>query len=96
MFKSDTDTDEEETDEYRDELIPVKDDYDIDVDKIEFKRKKIKGEGKCGVTKVNTHHNLLRIIGGVESPRGAWPWQVAVMNKFKVIYYFICFNHKVN
>ncbi|KAG8225007.1 hypothetical protein J437_LFUL006018 [Ladona fulva] len=45
----------------------------------------------CGVPLTNRtsflsfrrHQQALRIIGGRESVRGRWPWQVAVLNRFK-------------
>lgn len=38
----------------------------------------------CGRKMVRGPESLLRIIGGREASRGAWPWQVAVLNRFKV------------
>lgn len=36
----------------------------------------------CGIRRVKTSDKL-RILGGRVAPKGAWPWQVAVMNRFK-------------
>lgn len=36
--------------------------------------------------KKNSIPNMLRIIGGKTSRRGQWPWQVAILNRFKVTY----------
>lgn len=33
--------------------------------------------------------NMLKIIGGMETPRAKWPWHVALMNRFKVRTNFI-------
>lgn len=42
----------------------------------------------CGIPVVrdkrkNNVYNMLRIIGGKAARRGAWPWQVAILNRFK-------------
>lgn len=42
------------------------------------------GAEGCGVHNASfLHTNMLRIVGGTTAPRGAWPWQVAVLNRFK-------------
>lgn len=43
----------------------------------------------CGLPMVRNKpkkylYNMLRIIGGRASRRGQWPWQVAILNRFKV------------
>lgn len=40
----------------------------------------------CGRKMVRGPESLLRIIGGREASRGAWPWQVAVLNRFKEVF----------
>lgn len=37
----------------------------------------------CGVPQVRDMSSKLRIIGGREATKGKWPWQVAVLNKFR-------------
>lgn len=42
----------------------------------------------CGLPMMRTKskkymYNMLRIIGGKTSKRGQWPWQVAILNRFK-------------
>ncbi|XP_052128519.1 coagulation factor XII [Frankliniella occidentalis] len=45
------------------------------------------GAEGCGVHNASfLHTNMLRIVGGTTAPRGAWPWQVAVLNRFKVAF----------
>lgn len=44
---------------------------------------------KCGVPTIRNkpkHYlwGMLRIIGGKTARRGQWPWQVAILNRFKV------------
>lgn len=50
----------------------------------------------CGVTFNNTtnsyrphYSNMLRIIGGRPTQSGKWPWIVAVLNRFKVFYFYL-------
>lgn len=43
----------------------------------------------CGIPAVRGKpkkylYNMLRIIGGKTSRKGQWPWQVAILNRFKV------------
>jgi hypothetical protein len=41
----------------------------------------------CGVVHSNNSvylSNMLRIIGGRPTQQGKWPWQVAILNRFKV------------
>lgn len=45
-------------------------------------------QGECGVTSTPSRAysaNMVRIIGGRPTQPGRWPWQVAVLNRFKVI-----------
>lgn len=44
---------------------------------------------KCGLSTIrnkpkNNLWDMLRIIGGRTSRKGQWPWQVVILNKFKV------------
>lgn len=44
---------------------------------------------RCGVPTIRNkpkHYlwGMLRIIGGKTARRGQWPWQVAILNRFKV------------
>lgn len=53
--------------------------------------------GQCGVaTAVGNRRkpasHMLRIIGGRVVRRGSYPWQVAILNRFKVIVQFLIFN----
>lgn len=52
--------------------------------------------GQCGVaTAVGNRRkpasHMLRIIGGRVVRRGSYPWQVAILNRFKVIVQFLVF-----
>lgn len=38
---------------------------------------------ECGVSNVTTADMSLRIIGGQSASKGRWPWQVAILNRFK-------------
>lgn len=43
---------------------------------------------KCGIPAIrNRSRNtlMLKIIGGKTSRKGQWPWQVAILNRYKVI-----------
>lgn len=45
---------------------------------------------KCGLPSIrnspkNYLFGMLRIIGGKTARKGQWPWQVAILNRFKVI-----------
>lgn len=51
------------------------------------------GPGQCGIATAVTNRkkpasHLLRIIGGRVVRRGSYPWQVAILNRFKVIFSF--------
>ncbi|KAB7503610.1 Trypsin, partial [Armadillidium nasatum] len=41
---------------------------------------------KCGVSKFVKTPWTLKIIGGREAPRDKWPWQVAILNRFKEVF----------
>ena len=43
----------------------------------------------CGLSKVPKPSWSLKIIGGKESTKGNWPWQVAILNKYKVNLIFV-------
>jgi hypothetical protein len=40
---------------------------------------------ECGIANRTGTWPLLRIIGGHPAQKGRWPWQVAVLNRFKVL-----------
>lgn len=46
---------------------------------------------KCGIPAIRNKPKhvlgMLKIIGGKTSRKGQWPWQVAILNRFKVIKY---------
>jgi hypothetical protein len=43
----------------------------------------------CGIANHTVPWPLLRIIGGRPAQKGRWPWQVAVLNRFKVKLFII-------
>lgn len=54
---------------------------------------------ECGIVKNITKEdtwNRLRIIGGRPAFPGSWPWQVAVLNRFKVIINKFNFSNNCN
>lgn len=56
---------------------------------------------QCGFPQVRNKgkgylNNMLRIIGGKTSRRGQWPWQVAILNRFKVrITFFLLLKKRI-
>lgn len=66
----------------------ILDEYELNPNAVDsFVPEKAQPTWKCGV--VNPHKNLrlsyfTRIIGGRPAVKGAWPWQVAVLNKYHV------------
>lgn len=52
---------------------------------------------KCGLSTIRNKPrtnllDMLRIIGGRTSRKGQWPWQVAILNKFKVCWRRVSLN----
>ena len=45
---------------------------------------------ECGISEVPKPSLSLKIIGGKESTKGNWPWQVVILNRFRVS--MDCFN----
>jgi hypothetical protein len=45
----------------------------------------------CGIANHTVTWPLLKIIGGRPAQKGRWPWQVAILNRFKVTsFFFFC------
>nr|AWU67091.1 putative trypsin [Crangon crangon] len=57
-------------------------DYLYDSDDLDQEKEEFVFEG-CGKRGVKTTDGLLKILGGRIAKQGTWPWQAAVMNRFK-------------
>uniref|UniRef100_T1JFB1 Peptidase S1 domain-containing protein n=1 Tax=Strigamia maritima TaxID=126957 RepID=T1JFB1_STRMM len=38
---------------------------------------------QCGIARIATSDRSLKILGGHPAPRGKWPWQVVILNRYK-------------
>lgn len=71
----------------------VLDEFELNPNTVEsFIPEKSSQAWKCGVAGSHKNSRLsyfTRIIGGRPAVRGSWPWQVAVLNRFRVSSFMI-------